>query len=276
MREINLSFQQIQNNPLLKGELYWSRPSGRRLLIGRAGEFANLELVEKLSQQNDQFFQKIIIDEERVSKVVDHFMDLQKAQLEEVKLRYRNLILVDFYRILKGEKKSSTLDFVFICHETFYEFNHDNINLEEEFIKTSAITFKKAQVISSSVVYLALISGYLDFNFLKEVFNTILMTYFSYVCRNGTNVVDKLASLEESYGNVEYLKSLSRDFFELDYNLDDDISELWHKVHDQVFALELEFDSNDIEVIFKSILDNVKDYRYFNEIFSQEDIGRSA
>ncbi|MFG1500011.1 hypothetical protein ABMA70_07345 [Halobacteriovorax sp. XZX-3] len=276
MREINLSFQQIQNNPLLKGELYWSRPSGRRLLIGRAGEFANLELVEKLSQQNDQFFQKIIIDEERVSKVVDHFMDLQKAQLEEVKLRYRNLILVDFYRILKGEKKSSTLDFVFICHETFYEFNHDNINLEEEFIKTSAITFKKAQVISSSVVYLALISGYLDFNFLKEVFNTILMTYFSYVCRNGTNVVDKLASLEESYGNVEYLKSLSRDFFELDYNLDDDISELWHKVHDQVFSLELEFDSNDIEVIFKSILDNVKDYRYFNEIFSQEDIGRSA
>ncbi|POB12860.1 hypothetical protein C0Z22_13355 [Halobacteriovorax sp. DA5] len=256
--------------------MYWSRPSGRRLLIGRAGEFANLELVEKLSQQNDQFFQKIIIDEERVSKVVDHFMDLQKAQLEEVKLRYRNLILVDFYRILKGEKKSSTLDFVFICHETFYEFNHDNINLEEEFIKTSAITFKKAQVISSSVVYLALISGYLDFNFLKEVFNTILMTYFSYVCRNGTNVVDKLASLEESYGNVEYLKSLSRDFFELDYNLDDDISELWHKVHDQVFALELEFDSNDIEVIFKSILDNVKDYRYFNEIFSQEDIGRSA
>ncbi len=276
MREINLSLHQIQNNPLLKGELYWSRPSGRRLLIGRAGEFANLELVEKLSQQNDQFFQKIIIDEERVSKVVDHFMDLQKAQLEEVKLRYRNLILVDFYRALNEGEKSSTLDFVFICHETFYEFNNDKINLEEEFIKTSAITFKKAQVIASSVVYLSLVSGYLDFNFLKEVFNTVLMTYFSYVCRNGTSVTDRLASLEESYGNIKYLKSLSKDFFELDYNLDDDISNLWHKVHDQVFALELEFDSNDIEVIFKSILENVKDYRYFNEIFSQEDIGRSA
>ncbi|MFG1493483.1 hypothetical protein [Halobacteriovorax sp. ZH4_bin.1] len=276
MREINLSLQQIQNKPLLKGELYWSRPSGRRLLIGRAGEFANLELIEKLSQQNDHFFQKIIIDEERVSKVIDHFMDLQKAELEEVKFRYRNLILVDFYRALKEGEKSSTLDFVFICHETFYEFNNDKINLEEEFIKTSAVTFKKAQVIASSVVYLSLVSGYLDFNFLKEVFNTILMTYFAYVCRSGVSVSDRLSSLEESYDNVKYLKSLSKDFFNLDYNLDDDVSSLWHKVHDQVFALELEFDSNDIEVIFKSILENVKDYRYFNDIFSQEDIGRSA
>ncbi|EPZ51902.1 hypothetical protein M902_1886 [Bacteriovorax sp. BAL6_X] len=276
MREINLSLQQIKNNPLLKGELYWSRPSGRRLLIGRAGEFVNLELVEKLSQQNDQFFQKIIIDEERVSKVVDHFMDLQKAQLEEVKLRYRNLILVDFYRALKDSEKSSTLDFVFICHETFYEFNNENINLEEQFIKTSAITFKKAQVIASSVVYLSLVSGYLDFKFLKEVFNTILLTYYSYVCRSGVCVTDQLSSLEETYDNVKYLKSLSKDFFEVDYNLNDDVSGLWRKVHDRVFALEIEFDSNDIEVIFKSILENVKDYRYFNEIFSQEDIDRSA
>ena len=81
MREINLSSEAIHHSPLLRGELFWCRPSGRRLCIGHAGEYANLELIKKLARTNDQFSQKVIIDEERVSKVVDHFSNLEKAKI---------------------------------------------------------------------------------------------------------------------------------------------------------------------------------------------------
>lgn len=279
MRELNLKLEHIQASPLLRGELYWCRPSGRKLCIGHAGEFVNIDLASKLASTNDQFTQSIIIDEERVYKNVDHFMDLKKSQIEDVKLRFRNLILLDFYRSIKGEYKASTLDFIFICHEVFYDLSSDGLDLEESFIRTNIVAFKRAQVVASALVYMALVTGYLDFYFLKEVFNTVLVTYYSYYCKRDkvVNVELALTDMPKAYqSNKNYLKNLTHDFFELEYNLSDDISAIWHKIHLKVFNLELNFAPNDIENIISEILKDVKEYRYLAEIFSQEDIGRSA
>lgn len=259
MRDIKLNSIQIKKAPLLKGELHWCRPSGRRLCIGHAGEFANLDLIEKLATTNDQFIQEIIIDEERVSKVVDHFNDLRGAQVEDVKMRYRNLILVDFYRVVRGEQASSTLDFLFICYEVF-----NDLSVEDEFIRTNAMTFKNAQLVATVVIYMALVSGYNDFYFLKEVYNSIVLTYFGYVSKQS----DILSTYETK--NHEYLKAVTEGFFEFNYNLADDICSIWTQVHHKVYSLELNFNDSDLEGIFNSILETVKEYRYLDEIMTQE------
>ncbi|AYF45657.1 hypothetical protein BALOs_2665 [Halobacteriovorax sp. BALOs_7] len=269
MREIKQTSIHIKDSPLLRGELFWCRPSGRRLCIGHAGEFANLELIEKLSSTNDQFIQEVLIDEERVSQVIDHFNELKSTNLEDVKMRYRNLVLVDFYRVLKGEQKSSTLDFLFICYEVFNDLVIDEKDIEDEFIRTNAMTLKKAQVSASIVIYMALVSGYCDFNFLKEVYNTIILTYYSYVSRYD-HIVDEYSRSDKNIVHQEYLKGLSSRFFELDYGLSDDISSIWSQVHHKVFKLDLEFNASDLESIFKSILKTVKEYRYIDEIMTQE------
>ncbi|MGI4994014.1 hypothetical protein ACRXCV_15355 [Halobacteriovorax sp. GFR7] len=269
MREIKLSSIHIKEAPLLRGELYWCRPSGRRLCVGHAGEFANLDLVEKLATTNDQFIQEIIIDEERVSKVIDHFNELSNANIEDLRLRYRNLILVDFYRVLKGEEKSTTLDFLFICYEVFNDLNSTNLNIEDDFIRKNAMTFKRAQLVATVTMYMCLISGYNDFVFLKEVYNTIILTYYSHVSRH-QKVHNAYDSNDRNLINREYLKGLSENFFELNYNLSDDISSIWSLIHHKVFALKLDFNEADLEVIFKSILSTLKDYRYLNEIMTQE------
>ncbi len=274
MRELSFKFSDIKSSPLLRGELYWCRPSGRRLCIGHAGEFANLELAQKLSSQNDQFLQKVIIDEERISKVIDHFQSLENANFEDEKLRFRNLILVDFYRTLKSSQKVSTLDFVFICHQVFYDLNSDEINIEEDFLATSVVTLKRAQVIASTLVYVALISGYLDFKFLKNVFNSVLVTYFNHVSRSP----EKSKSLEEclDLDNSAYFANLTDEFFTLNYKLSDDIGGMWAKIHHKVYELELNFEPNDLDSIFNLILNSLKEYRYLDEIIAQEDIGRAA
>lgn len=269
MREFKQTSIQIKDSPLLRGELYWCRPSGRKLCVGHAGEFANLDLIEKLSSTNDQFIQEVLIDEERVSKIIDHFSNLKEARLEDVKMRYRNLILVDFYRVLKGEQKSSTLDFLFICYEVFNDLEIDDKNIEEEFIKTNALTLKKAQVAASVVIYMALVSGYSDYYFLKEIYNTIVLTYYSYVSRH-EHIIEEYSNANKEIVNQVYLKELSSRFFKLNYNLSDDISSIWTQVHHKVFSLELEFNESDLENIFKSILQTVKEYRYIDEIMTQE------
>lgn len=179
MKDTILQLDQLIESPLLKGELLWQRPSGGELRIGNAGEFVELSIAEKLSVKNNEFRVNIVVNEERVQEVTDLFSALKSCTEESKKFKIRNQILRSFFKSFSGASDSSSLDYIFISHRSFYQLPKE---YENQFIEKNILNFKKSTLIASLVTQLALVCGYLDYLFIKEVFNSILLSYYYQNC----------------------------------------------------------------------------------------------
>ncbi len=173
-----ISFSKLIELKIAPGHLlYFPANSDRAFLLLRAGEFVDKDWIDRYRDKGlSTFYVYNIINEELINEGKLLFEKLKNAQLEEEHYVARNLILKwfnDYY--WNGSKDCSTLDFVMTCYKTFSRFEEKTVNTLKD---TSLILYNHAHQVASFSTILALVMGYMDYEFLSDIYHgSFLLDY---------------------------------------------------------------------------------------------------
>jgi hypothetical protein len=213
MVEENVTFDQIKEHPLLWGDLFWKRPSGRVTCIGRAGELADLKLVEKTSGVGELSIQPIISDE-LVSEITNLLDELKNCNNERERASFRKDFSTIFYDVFVGDKQGSFLDWAVALYRSFYDVPE---KISEVFISKNLVYTHRSFTVSSMATAMSFTMGYMNWEFLKGIYNSVLVIDYDLV-KSGLNQfelneLDAVRLGSESPFEKAYMKK----FVERDY-----------------------------------------------------------
>lgn len=163
---INLS--NYKNHKFLCGDFYWLKKSGKKTLLFHAGTFANFGLLKKLLESNENIECHEDLDDEFIMDGHRLLLELSKCEFENERAKIRE----DFGTLLKKKNNLPHFNLVRIFTEAFYDLEEES---EAQYVNNSKL-LERLVSIASIVTCGAFLQGYLDFTFLKKIFNTILLS----------------------------------------------------------------------------------------------------
>ena len=190
------------------GDIYWERLDGRRVCILKYGCLVRRKFLKR--------FKKLIyqdsVDHDAVEALRSILKDLKNAIFmpDKIKARKALLAFISRYYRTKGAA-SNTLDFIVGFEKEFYSLPR---SIEEELLNYSDELFKRGVMLGALIVSYAVLMGYLDGEFLKELYHCGIVANF-FLVKGGvsTKEIDSLEDhrqkgLNEGLkGLVEKLKS---------------------------------------------------------------------
>ncbi len=173
MTEITFDLDKIRSDKILSGTLYWHKKSGTTV-IGNCGDLVNIDLVEKLHSGGSVLSLESIADLDLINKHITNFEKLRESDDELSRHIIRKEVISDFSDIfINNVKSGSQIDWWQICFQTFYDLPED---LENKIAGNSLIIYKRAVAVSSLTVLMAFSLGYLNYSFLKDLYNSVFIT----------------------------------------------------------------------------------------------------
>lgn len=153
--------------------------SKRAILLLRAGDFIEQSFITKyLERGMVSLFQLEIVTQEDINIYKEFWAELKKSRSEKDLFSHRDSILkkvvLDFW---SGEEKSF-LSYVIATFDEFY-FYPDHVM--DKFQSISMVLYSRALLASSLSTLVALVNNYLDYNFIKDFYNTCFIMDYSLV-----------------------------------------------------------------------------------------------
>ncbi|MBY0413232.1 MAG: hypothetical protein K2Q18_03660 [Bdellovibrionales bacterium] len=168
---MRLRYTDIENNLFSPGDIFWIRKEGKRSLITKKGDAFNYDLIKKLDEADHELF---IEDEDyNFYKILfEFFTHYNQSLLMKEKLYYRDEIIA-LFREEFIENKRTQFELNLVVWTMFSTFSRD---------KTYELTTKDNEIlkrhlnVTSSYVLCAFFLGYYDMKYLKELFQTTLLS----------------------------------------------------------------------------------------------------
>ena len=221
MTQKEFDLEKIRSEKILSGTLHWHKKSGATV-IGNCGDLANIALIEKLHVSGAVLSLDSFADDELIKKHIDNFQKLKECENENSRAVIRKEIIKDFSDVyINNAVNGSHIDWWQICYQSFYDLPED---FENHLAGNSLVLYKRAVAVSSLTVLLALSFGYLNYHFLKDLYNGVFVTdlelmnesrfsphTFSKLERGRTLYLDESISsfyISQSYYIKENLKSI--------------------------------------------------------------------
>ncbi len=167
--EINL--QNLEENKFLKGDLFWNKKSGKKVLLSPAGTFVDYSFAKKLLDKNESLEMSDQGNFEFQDTLQMIFNKIQNADHELDRVAAREELDLILKKILSKEISIDAIDIVAPCFSAFYKLSEEIENIY--FLNNSDLLLREV-FIASLLVCMAIEAGYLDYDFLKNVFNTEL------------------------------------------------------------------------------------------------------
>jgi hypothetical protein len=164
---VRIHFNDIANELLSPGNIFWVRVSGVRSLISKKGEAMNLDLIKKL----DGASQLLVIEDAELElhkKIQELYYKYSDEVLMKDKIASRDEI-ISTLREEFIENKKSQLELNMIAWKLFSNFEYegrDNLGgFDHELLKRNL-------TVASSYTFCAFFMGYYETNYLKKLFTT--------------------------------------------------------------------------------------------------------
>ncbi|EQC47281.1 hypothetical protein [Bacteriovorax sp. Seq25_V] len=199
MKNFELSLQNLEQNKFLSGDLFWNKKSGKKVLISSAGTFIDENFVKKLLEKNEVLEIVPFGNLEFQSEMKIILENLKSAEHEVNRVEVRENLQALLKNYIDDSYSLAGIDLVIPFMEKMYAANKE---VETIFLERNSELFIREVFIASTLICLAIEEGYLDFNFLRETFNTELTdSYFLAEARIGVFHLKELERLR--VGEIE-------------------------------------------------------------------------
>jgi len=178
MSDRSVNIQELTDHKLLWGDLLWVKKSGHSTRVGSCGDFVDLEFVEKLVSKNATLEMSSFIDWKLVKELNELFDELKNAENEAQRVKLRSEFCNKFFPVFLGSEEGSYIDWFTVCFRSFYELPKD---IEDIFYMKNSDALKRSMAVASMTTLLSFTLGYMNFDFLKKVYNSTLIMDISFV-----------------------------------------------------------------------------------------------
>jgi hypothetical protein len=175
-----IALTEIRAGSISHSHFFHLLPGGRRaILLLRAGDYIEQSFITKyLEKGMMSLYQLEVVSQEDIDEYKTFWQDIRSSKSEKELFRGRdkvlNKIVSDFW---SGEEKSF-LSYVIACFDEFY-FYPDHVM--DKYQSISMVLYSRALLASSLSTLTALTNSYLDYNFIKDFYNTCFIMDFSLV-----------------------------------------------------------------------------------------------
>ncbi len=175
-----VSFEELKNNKLCPGDLYYKRKSGKFVCLLSSGSLVTEQFVEKYTSRGiAEIYLDKICDDLNIQRGVKLFTEFKACDLEEDKIKLREDILNWFFNIyILGEREGSFLDVVTVGMKVFMHFEDEFLHWYQD---QSIIIYNRSCKIASMSAVMALMLGYNDFNFLLDLYHITFLLDFGLI-----------------------------------------------------------------------------------------------
>ncbi|GAB4015725.1 MAG: hypothetical protein Fur0010_14960 [Bdellovibrio sp.] len=185
---------------ILLGDIFWTSPRGKKLLIHKCASIISKEKRDRINNNRSQFQFELRIDEEYYretkkllanlasrSREIQNRLELQKESRDKI-LKH---ILPAFWF---GQEKHSLFDSVLAWNEQMNQLPSD---IELQILDNQEFLYKRSMLIGWSMCIYALLLGYNDYHFLKDLYTVSFLTDLPLVMK-GLSTLD----IEKMEGNI--------------------------------------------------------------------------
>jgi len=151
------------------GEIYWTMSSGKKITLFHPGDWIRKDYLQKFLSAGKEIQIDTILNEDYCSKGLGLFEKFLECEEEEEKAEYRDAIIswiCDGY--WNNEEEVGLADLMFVCEQSFFGFTQEE---EQKLFDSSADLFKRSSIVSSLLVSLAIVMGYLDKDLLRDLYH---------------------------------------------------------------------------------------------------------
>ena len=180
MEKKEIVFSELKSHLLAPGNIFWKKISGQEVLISKKGDLCNLNLIEKIQLSK----QKVLIEDEVDRTMLLHAKELFHAYEEEIlmkkKIEYKNKIFQFLEEnFIKNEKTQFEFNLIFWMTFSNVEFSDG-----AKFVEKDRDCFIRSLTIASNLTFMAMLLGYYEMNFLKNLFSKTINDYFYLLDKN--------------------------------------------------------------------------------------------
>lgn len=151
------------------GEIFWTMSSGKKITLFHPGDWIRKDYLKKFIEAKKDIQIDPLVNDTNCSRGLELFKQLVDCEDEENKGNIRSEIInwlsTGYWN---GEEDACLLDLVFVCEQVFYDFSAEE---EERLFEASGDLFKRSSVVSSLLVSLAIVMGYVDTALLKDLYH---------------------------------------------------------------------------------------------------------
>ena len=182
----------FDESKILLGDVYWKSPRGKKILMHRCSSLITSEQRSRINNNRNQFEFTVTVNETFYRHIknllarlasrsheVHERLELQKQSRDEI----LKTILPCFWF---GEEEGELFDVVLAWNE---QMNSLPQEIESEMIEKNESLYKRSMLIGWTLNVYALMLGYSDYFYLKEMYNAIFLMDFSLV-QKGLSTLD--------------------------------------------------------------------------------------
>lgn len=166
MAKKDLILKDLKGYVLSPGNIFWIKNSGAETLIAKKADYLNYPLIEKLANADH----KLVIDDQIDLTVQHEFMGVVKAHQAELlykeKLQWKKRI----FELLQ-QNRVSQFELSQLAWMAWSKMDRESVKALIDF---DIDLFKRSLNVASSYVFCALLLGYYQDEFLKELFSQTL------------------------------------------------------------------------------------------------------
>ncbi len=152
----------------------------KKIKLISCGDLINRDYLNRFINNSSNIELENVADIKHIETYLNIFKKLEQSysssNREEVKIQARENIMKWINSIYSGGNNFSLIDLVIICEKAFYDIDKKT---EEFLIEENLCLYERAMIFSSLAVVMAIISGYIDYKFLKDFYNISYFLCFS-------------------------------------------------------------------------------------------------
>ena len=167
-----ISYEDLKAYKMSPGDIYWKNSSGNTVLLRHRGDWLDYSYLEKFEKRSIALFVARAIDTEFINQfqmLTKNY--LQAKTLEEKEIHWQEWLSAVRSRYWNGENVDGAFELKLFFENLFYELTDSET---EHYLNHDLELFDRYLIVAADVVFLLLILGFNDFQFLKSMYNTAL------------------------------------------------------------------------------------------------------
>jgi len=206
-----MKLEEVEHLGICCGNLsYYSPATQKSFVLLRAGEYILPSFITKYRERGfKSFYYDSQINEDEILKWTQMWKRFQEASNEFEGHQIKDEIMQMFRDcLIEGKHHGSLLAYVNATNAVFGGLNIDYIS---DYASKEYTLLKRSLIVASMAIPLVVSLGYIDFSFIKDLYNTILQLDYSFAGKKFTLNVKNALELEgqESGLGLKYLQEKS-------------------------------------------------------------------
>lgn len=170
-----VSYDELRQYKMSPGDLYWKNSSGNSVLLRKRGDWLDFSYLEKFEKRNITLFISQSIDIQWLTRFHQITMSyIETKTLREKEIHWKNWLLHVRDRYWVTNHPDGAFELKLLFENIFYDFSTEETDKN---INTDLELFDRYLHVAADVVFLLLLLGFNDFQFLKNMYKATLKSF---------------------------------------------------------------------------------------------------